>query len=36
MKCLICGSSMSFFISKEFHVDGLDTADYWRCANCCP
>ena len=34
MKCLICGSSMSFFISKEFHVDGLDTADYWRCANC--
>jgi hypothetical protein len=25
---------MSFFISKEFRVDGLDTADYWRCNDC--
>src|ERR1039458_3769392 len=34
MKCLICGSSMSFFFSKEFREYGLDTAEYWRCGAC--
>lgn len=34
MNCLICGSPMSFFFSKEFHVKWLDAADYWRCGNC--
>ena len=25
---------MTFFISKEFHEFGLDTAEYWRCCDC--
>ena len=25
---------MSFFISKEFKIRCLDTADYWRCTSC--
>jgi len=32
--CIICGSPMHFFLSKPFHLDGLEKADYWRCNEC--
>jgi hypothetical protein len=32
--CIICGSPMSFFLSKPFGVCNLDSADYWRCSEC--
>lgn len=34
MKCIICGSSMNFFFSKQFRAFGLDKVEYWRCQGC--
>ena len=34
MECIICNSSMRFFVSKKFQTFKLDIVDYWRCENC--
>lgn len=34
MKCIICGSSMGYYFSKQFNDFNLDRVDYWRCPDC--
>lgn len=34
MKCLICGTSMSFYFSKYFGQYSLENVDYWSCPEC--
>ncbi|PMU05676.1 methyltransferase domain-containing protein [Aeromonas salmonicida] len=34
MKCIICGSLMSYFFTKEFNEFNLTHVDYWKCSYC--
>ena len=34
MTCIICESSMTFFVIKEFCLPDLNSAEYWRCDDC--
>jgi hypothetical protein len=34
MKCLICNGPAHFSFAKKFGIEGLDSAEYWRCDGC--
>jgi hypothetical protein len=31
---MICSTAMVYYFSKQFHSDGLEKVDYYRCSNC--
>lgn len=34
MRCLVCGSAMSFYFKKPFNKYGVGDVEYWKCENC--
>lgn len=34
MNCMICGSAMEYYFSKNFDVFNLKRVDYWKCTFC--